>query len=144
MLAPRLWAARPGGLRLHGAEPASPLSLINQYILDAPLLQELGFEFDGERAEWLRWFNEIRAFRWGGAWSGGGGGEWGRDVGAGRQSMLRWLLKTPCLLGARTAGAPTKQHEALLAKSLLPESPAPRSLFWRLYSASRSVTILHN
>ena len=28
-----------------------------------PLLQAAGFEFDGERAEWLRWFNEIQAFK---------------------------------------------------------------------------------
>lgn len=27
------------------------------------LPQALGFEFDEEHAEWLRWFNEIRAFR---------------------------------------------------------------------------------
>lgn len=26
-------------------------------------LQALGFEFDEERSEWLRWFNELRAFR---------------------------------------------------------------------------------
>ncbi|PRW45545.1 DEAD DEAH box helicase [Chlorella sorokiniana] len=26
-------------------------------------LAAAGFEFDGERAEWLRWFNEIRAFK---------------------------------------------------------------------------------
>ena len=25
--------------------------------------QAAGFEFDGERAEWLRWFHEVRAFR---------------------------------------------------------------------------------
>jgi hypothetical protein len=25
-------------------------------------LQALGFEFDGEAAEWERWFNEIAAF----------------------------------------------------------------------------------
>ncbi len=25
-------------------------------------LAAAGFEFDGERAEWLRWFNEIRTF----------------------------------------------------------------------------------
>lgn len=26
-------------------------------------LAAVGFEFDGERAEWLRWFNEIQAFK---------------------------------------------------------------------------------
>ena len=26
-------------------------------------LAAAGFEFDGERAEWLRWFNEIRTFK---------------------------------------------------------------------------------
>lgn len=25
--------------------------------------QEVGFEFDDEQAEWLRWYNEIRAFK---------------------------------------------------------------------------------
>lgn len=26
-------------------------------------LQELGFEFDVEQAEWLRWFNELRVYQ---------------------------------------------------------------------------------
>lgn len=26
-------------------------------------MQELDFEFDLERAEWLRWFNQLRAFK---------------------------------------------------------------------------------
>lgn len=31
--------------------------------LSATFPQTAGFEFDKERAEWLRWFNEIRAFK---------------------------------------------------------------------------------